>query len=133
MSVQLKLEKIAGVRYRQQTQRESTGKGGEKTKIWAFEPGDCQPDLDQRTREPLPSFTVYVSAGLKNLVVEKTGADTTVNFHNSSVRNQLRIRQQSKDKNGKWENVRDEYVPANTFCGVFVGAANRAIVDEMPT
>ena len=130
MSVQLKLDKVEGVRYRQQTQREVEGR---KEKSWAFEPQDCMPDLDARTHEPLPRFTVFVSSGLQNLVVEKKGAPTTVNFRNSSVRNQLRIRQQNKDKSGKWLNGPDTYVPANSYCGVYVGDSNRAIVDEMPT
>ncbi len=132
MSVQLKLEKVEGVRYRQQMYRDSNAKG-EKGKAWVFEPTACQPDLDPRTQEPLKVFTVYVAAGLKNLVIEKTGAAMTINFRNSSVRNQLRIRQQTKDKAGKWENVRDEYVKPNTYSGAFVGSDNRAIVDEMPT
>ncbi len=136
MAVQLKLDKVEGLRLRQQTQVEDVKKVKDvetRVKVWRFDGQDVPPDRDPRTQEPLPKFTAHVAYGLKNLVFEKKGQPITVNFRNSSVRNQLRIRQQTKDKAGAWQNSGDTYLAANTFGGVFVGDLHRAIVDEMPT
>jgi hypothetical protein len=153
MSVTLKLKHQDGTRFRQQMARkvERTENGTVlKGTEWAFEREDCQQDEDARKVDSdgkklkLGTYTIYVTAGLKNLVIEKKGKVEHVDFRNSSLRNQLRVQYQklvdANEKKGdkkphfEWRNDGSpQYVPANTFTGVFVGDNQRAIIDEMPT
>jgi hypothetical protein len=157
MSVTLKLKHLEGLRLRNQSAHKiaRTGKEGDggtviKGEEWKFDPDDCKQDEDQRKVEAdgshvkLGTYTVYITAGLKNLVVERKGKVEHVDFKNSALRNQLRIRYQklvdeNAGKEGKKPHLiwkpegQPQYIPANTWTGVFVGDGQRAIVDEMPT
>lgn len=161
MSVTLKLKHVDGLRLRQQqaskVSRTENGAILSGTE-WKFEhypaerdgsPGSI--DQDRHIREldadgqkrRLGTYTAYVTAGLKNLVVElKQPKVTHIDFQNSALRNSLRIRYQILEevkKDGKksafeWrDSGAPQYVPPNTWTGVFVGDKQRAIVDEMPT
>lgn len=152
MSIQLQFKAVDGIRVRQQTavkvERETDGIKHVVTE-WKFDQPDLEQDRDKRLVGPdgkhVPTgfFSVYVTTGLKNLVVERKGPTEPIEFRNSSLRNQLRIRpQQWVDLNvgtGKKPHLqwRDygaaQYVPANTFTGMFVGDTQRVIIDEMPT
>jgi hypothetical protein len=162
MSVTLKLNHEDGIRLRQQAatkvERVQTEVDGHKVDTpivskgvdWRFEREDVQQDEDPRKVDTngrkikLGTYTVYITAGLKNLVVERKGPVKPYNFHNNSIRNQIRIQPQKltevkKGKEGEkpvmgWKNDgTPTYVPANTFGGVFVGDNLRAVIDEMPT
>lgn len=156
MSIKLSLKHLEGLRLRQQAASKVEPKEGEKPTnelVWRFEHDDCKQDEDPRRLEAdgshvkLGTYTVYITANLKNLVVELKGKVIPVDFRNSALRNQIRIRYQklvdvSKAEEGKpkpkpklvWQNDgQPQYVPANTWTGVFVGDGQRAIVDEMPT
>lgn len=117
---------------------------------WKFDSEDCKQDEDIRrveadgTHTKLGTYTVYVTHNLKNLIVERKGKVEHVDFRNSSLRNQLRLRYQklidaNAGKEGKkphlvWQNDgQPQYIAANAWTGVFVGDGQRAVVDEMPT
>jgi len=158
MSILLKLTHKDGLRLRQQgackVERNVNGvalKGLE----WKFDPDDCKQDEDQRKRDQdgrpikLGTYSVHITANLKNLVIERKGSVESVDFRNSALRNQLRVQYQALTEtrpaqmNGEkvvksavkeWKNSGPaQYVAPNTFTGVFVGDGQRAIIDEMPT
>lgn len=159
MSVTLKLPYVEGIRLRQQAATNITRTtSGEVVngKEWKFEPKDCERELHQRLvgpdgkKVPLDHFIVYVTAGMRNLVVEKKGKIESYNFQNTALRNQLRVKYQklvpvvdkkgepAKTKEGKpimeWKDEgQPNYVAPNTYTGVYVGDGQRAMVDEMPT
>jgi hypothetical protein len=161
MSIALKIEHVEGVRLRQQSAHKierapAPGDGKEPTgpvksgTDWRFDVADCAQDEDYRRVGPdgkkikLGTYTVHVTAGMRNLVVERKGKVAPLNFKNPAVRNQIRVQYQKlvptgrKTKEGKevheWKNDGPaKYIAPNTFDGVFVGEAQRAIVDEMPT
>lgn len=164
MSVTLKLVHEEGIRLRQQAAHkidhkdEKTG-AVTQTVDWRFvkRPAsdgkvveECQQDEDPRRVEAngrkvqLGTYTVHVTAGANNLVVERKGKVAPFNFKNNSIRNQVRVQYQKlidsgrKTKDSKpvheWKNDgAAKYIPCNTFDGVFVGDGQRAIIDEMPT
>lgn len=153
MSVTLKLKHMEGLVLRQQMARhvDRTDSGTIiKGTEWVFEREPVKQDEDLRKVEAdgshvkLGTYTVYVTAGLKNMVVEKPGKIEHVDFRNSSLRNQLRLKYQKKaDVNSGKKDAkphlewRDEgapqYIAPNVWTGVFVGDGQRVIVDEMPT
>jgi hypothetical protein len=163
MSVTLKLVHEEGIRLRQQAahkieQKDLTG-AVSQTVDWRFvkrpDSGgkvveECQQDEDPRRvdsngrKMQLGTYTVHVTAGMNNLVIERKGKVTPFNFKNGSIRNQVRVQyqklvdsgRQTKDKKPvhEWKNDgAAQYLPPNTFGGAFVGDGQRAIVDEMPT
>lgn len=92
----------------------------------------------------LGTYTVHVTAGIRNLVVERAGKVAPFNFKNPAVRNQVRVKYQTLEKTGRktkdgkeiheWKDSGSpQYFPPNTHMGVFVGTGQRAVVDEMPT
>jgi hypothetical protein len=164
MSVTLKLVHEEGIRLRQQSAHkiEQTDlAGGPSTQIvdWRFvkRPAsdgkiveECQQDEDPRRvdangrKAQLGTYTVHVTAGMNNLVIERKGKVSPYSFKNPAIRNQVRVQHQRlvesgrKTKEGKsvheWKNDGvAKYVPPNSFDGVFVGDGQRAILDEMPT
>jgi hypothetical protein len=172
MSIQLKLSHEDGVRLRQQqasdvTRTEDrvvdgqTVRGGLVVtgKEWKFVKGqdnnghpteDVQQDEDLRRVDSmgkklkLGTYTVHITGGVRNLVVERTGKVKPYNFKNPAVRNQVRVKYQTLEKTGrKTKDGKDvhewkdsglpQYFPPNEHMGVFVGGGTRAIVDEMPT
>jgi hypothetical protein len=153
MSVMLKIGFVEGLRVRQQSAHkvERTAEGAViQGTEWRFDPTDVEQDRDQRRvdrdgkPEKLGTFTVHVVAGLKNMVLEKKGKVEHIQFRNSALRNQMRIRVQSqietrKAKDGKtpvmeWKDSGPvQYIPPNSWTGVSIGDGARAIVDELPT
>jgi hypothetical protein len=169
MSVMLKLQHEEGLRLRQQTAHKveragSIGDGDEKTgpiksgTDWKFDKyqdstgrvtEECPQDEDNRRVGPdgkkikLGTYTVHVTANMRNLVVERKGKVKPFNFKNTAVRNQMRVQHQKlvetpRKKDGKtvheWQNDGlPRYVAPNTFDGAFVGDGQRAVLDEMPT
>lgn len=149
MSIKLSLKHSEGLRLRNQSaiKVEKDGKPTNEV-VWKFDPEDCKQDEDLRKVEAdgshvkLGTYTSYITTGLKNLVVERKGKVEHVDFRNSSLRNQLRIRYQKLVEVKKGDKVTGKewrfdgqptYIPANTWTGVFVGDGQRAILDEMPT
>jgi hypothetical protein len=152
MSITLKIKHIDGLRLRQQAahkvERSADGSvvGGTK---WSFEREEPLQDTDARKVDSdgkpmkLGTYTIYITAGLKNLVIEYPDQvkATHVEFRNSAIRNQIRVRYQTRSEVKKGEKVHYEwkdsgsaqYVPANTFSGVHVDQNQRAILDECPT
>jgi hypothetical protein len=161
MSITLKLQHDDGIRLRQQSaakverlQTEVDGKQVDTPLVirgteWRFEKDDLKQDEDLRKlgadgkHLKLGTYTAYITAGLKNLVIERKGIIKSLDFRNSSVRNQMKIQVQKlvevkKGKDGsavkEWKNDGPaQYIPANTFGGAFVGDGQRAVIDEMPT
>jgi hypothetical protein len=172
MSVTLKLIHEEGIRLRQQAAHKIEHKPAHKDELtgtttpaveastdWRFTKRqgsdgkiveDCQQDEDPRRvdsngrKAQLGTYTVHVTAGMNNLVIERKGKITPFNFKNGAIRNQVRIQyqrlvdsgRQTKDKKPihEWKNDgAPQYLPPNTFGGAFVGDGQRAIVDEMPT
>lgn len=171
MSITLKLQHEDGIRLRQQIAHTITraaqlvdGKpveGGPviSGKEWRFEKTqdstgrtteECQQDEDMRRVGPdgkkvkLGTYTLYITAGMKNLVVERKGKVAPFNFKNPAIRNQMKIQYQAlkdtgrvtKEKKPVFEWVNDgpaQFIPPNTFGGIFVGDKQRAILEEMPT
>ena len=164
MSVTLKLVHEEGVRLRQQAAHKIEHKddltGAVTPSVdWRFvrrQASDgklveeCLQDEDPRRIDAhgrklqLGTYTVHVTAGMNNLVIERKGKVAPFNFKNPAIRNQVRVQYQRlvesgrKTKEGKpvheWKNDgQTKYIPPNTFDGVFVGDGQRAIVDEMPT
>lgn len=169
MSIQLRLTHEEGIRLRQQTAHtvERT-EGPERLvvagKDWKFDKyqdatgkttDECPQDEDNRRvgsdgkKLKLGTYTIHVTAGTRNLVVERKGKTKSFEFKNPAIRNQMRVKYQTlveklKDgkpvtQNGKpvhvWEDTpgQPQYIPPNSFGGVFVGDTQRAILDEMPT
>jgi RNase P/RNase MRP subunit p29 len=164
MSVTLKLTHEEGIRLRQQAahkieQKDLTGDHTVIATEWRFvkRPAsdgkiveECQQDEDPRRvgsdgrKVQLGTYTVHITAGMNNLVIERKGKVAPFNFKNGAIRNQVRVQYQrlletgKKTKEGKpiheWKNDGSpQYLPPNTFGGAFVGDGQRAIVDEMPT
>jgi hypothetical protein len=164
MSVTLKLQHEEGIRLRQQSahkaEHEDKLTGTKSTSVdWRFvkRPAsdgkiveECQQDEDPRRvdangrKMQLGFYTVHITAGMNNLVIERKGKVAPYQFKNPAIRNQVRVQHQRllpsgrKTKDGKevheWKNDgAAKYVPPNTFDGVFVGDGQRAILDEMPT
>lgn len=173
MSIQLRLQHEDGIRLRQQTahkvERVETlvdGKPVEGGPVkpttatdWRFDKWqdstgrtyeECQQDEDPRRVDAqgkklkLGTYTLHITAGMRNLVVERKGKVAPFNFKNPAIRNQLRIRYQTLEKTGRktkdgkdvheWKDSGSpQYIPPNTFAGVYVGDGQRAILDEMPT
>lgn len=163
MSVTLKLQHEDGLRLRQQSAHKLEDKDlttGEPVHSveWRFvkRPAsdgklveDCQQDEDPRRvdghgrKMQLGVYTLHITAGMNNLVVERKGKVAPLNFKNPAIRNQIRIQYQKlvdsgrqKDKKPIYEWKNDgppQYIPPNTFGGAFVGDGQRAILDEMPT
>ena len=149
MSITLKLNHVDGLNLRQQmankverTEGNQVVRGTE----WKLEPAiDPVTGLDQDRdirkigvdgkKEKLGTYTVHITAGLKNLIVSKKGPIVSVDFRNSSLRNQMRIKMQKFDtKDKKWKDDGSaQYIPPNSPYGVYVGDGQRAILDEMPT
>ena len=111
---------------------------------------DCQQDEDPRRvgndgkKLQLGTYTVHITHGNNNLVIERSGKVAPFNFKNNAIRNQIRLQYQKlvdsgrKTKEGKpvheWKNDgAAQYIPPNTFGGAYVGDGQRAILDEMPT
>jgi hypothetical protein len=163
MSVTLKLVHEEGIRLRQQSahkieNRDLTGAVSQSVD-WRFvkRPAsdgkiveDCQQDEDARRvdasgrKMQLGTYTLHITAGMNNLVIERKGKVASFGFKNSAIRNQVRVQhqrlvdsgRQTKDKKPVYEWKNDgaaKYIPPNTFDGVFVGDGQRAILDEMPT
>jgi hypothetical protein len=164
MSVTLKLVHEEGIRLRQQAAHKIEHKD-EKTGAvtqsvdWRFvkRPAsdgriveECQQDEDPRRvdsngrKMQLGTYTVHVTAGMNNLIIERKGKVAPFNFKNGAIRNQIRVQYQKLVDSGRktkdqkpvheWKNDgAPRYIPANTFDGAFVGDGQRAIVDEMPT
>lgn len=170
MSIQLKLTHEEGVRLRQQSAhkvervapvvdgKEVAGGQVKSGTDWRFDKfqfpngqttDECQQDEDPRRvgndgkKLKLGTYTLHVTAGARNLVIERKGKVTAFNFKNTALRNQMRIKYQTLEKTERQHKGKDvyewhdsgmpQYVPPNTPCGVFVGDNQRAIVDEMPT
>lgn len=174
MSIQLKLQHEDGLRLRQQQSQEvtrtedrtvdgNTVRGGlvvpVSAKEWKFvritdnnghPTEDVQQDEDLRRvdsngkKMKLGTYTVHVTAGVRNLVVERAGKIGAFSFKNPAVRNQVRVKYQTLEKTGRhtkegkdvheWKDSGlPQYFPPNAFMGVYVGAGQRAILDEMPT
>lgn len=150
MSVQLKFDYVDGLRLRQQMAHNVERKDGDVQSgtEWRFE-GEVPRDTDPRKRDQngapmiLNTLTFYVSYGLRNCVVEKKGKPDNLTFRNASLRNQLRLRQQTFVDSGRknkadepikvWKDESVSYLPANTWGGIFIGDGVRAIIDEMAT
>lgn len=154
MSIMLKTKHVDGLRLRQQS-NVGTAKDGVTTKEWKFEPDECRQDEDSRLvgadgkKIKLGTYTVYLTAQVRNLVIEKKGKLESYDLKNSALRNQMRVQYQklvplikddkpAKTKEGKtimeWKNDgAPQYTPPNTVGGAFVGDGQRVIVDEMPT
>lgn len=164
MSVTLKLTHEEGLRLRQQSAHkiehkdEKTGTTSTTTE-WRFvkRPDssgkiveECQQDEDPRRvdshgrKAQLGTYTVHITAGMNNLVIEKKGKVTPYQFKNPAIRNQVKVQHQRLVDSGRktqdkkpiheWKNDgAAKYVPPNSFDGVFVGDGQRAILDECPT
>jgi hypothetical protein len=172
MSITLKLVHEEGIRLRQQAAHKIEHKPEHKDELtgtttpavpasvdWRFtkRPGsdgkiteECGQDEDPRRvdsngrKVQLGTYTLHITSGMNNLVIERKGKVAPFSFKNNSIRNQVRVQHQrlvesgrvTKDKKPvhEWKNDgTPKYVPANTFDGVFVGDGQRAILDEMPT
>jgi hypothetical protein len=163
MSVTIKLNHEEGIRLRQQAAHKIDHKDltGAVTQSvdWRFvkRPAsdgkiveECQQDEDPRRvdsngrKAQLGTYTVHITAGMNNLVIERKGKVAPYSFKNPAIRNQVRVQhqrlvdsgRQTKDKKPvhEWKNDgAAKYIPPNTFDGVFVGDGQRAILDECPT
>ena len=157
MSIALKFNHIEGLRLRQQSahdvQRTADNQivGG---KEWRFDVGadrkplEVEQDKDERRRDAtgapalLGTYTAHITAGLRNLVVEKSGKAENIPFRNSAIRNRLKVRYQTlvtqkhekSDKvTQKWQDSNSQFVEPNSWGGAFVGDTTRVILEEMPT
>jgi hypothetical protein len=164
MSVTLKLNHEEGIRLRQQNAHKAENKDSLTGTVshavdWRFVKRmasdgkmveECSQDEDPRRvdsagrRVQLGTYTVHVTHGNNNLVIERKGKVTPYNFKNGAIRNQVRVQYQKlldsgrKTKDGKpvheWKNDgQPQYIAPNTFGGVYVGDGQRAILDECPT
>lgn len=166
MAIQLKLQHEEGLRLRQQTAHKVERKGGQDGggvpvmgTDWRFDrfqnadghsTDEVPQDRDPRRvgadgkHIPLGTYTVHVTANMRNLVVERKGKVTPFNFKNPAIRNQMRVKYQTLEKTGRktkdgkeiheWKDSgQPTFIAPNTFGGAFVGDNQRAILDEMPT
>jgi hypothetical protein len=172
LSTQLKLTDSEGLRLRQQSATDvehvKTVQNDDgtavvqvvKSKDWKFDkltdyegrPVDfMDQDRDVRLvdgagkKMKLGTYSPHITAGTRNLVVERKGKVKSLDFLNRAIRNQLRIKYQElkdtgrKTKDGKpihqWEDAPGQpvYVAPNTWGGAFVGDNQRAIIEELPT
>lgn len=138
MSITLAFRHIDGLVLQQQTLYKD-----KDSQTWKNDPEAVKQDEDPRRRDErglptkLGTYHMHLTANLKNLVISNKGPVTHVDFRNSSLRNQLRIKTQVlTDVKGRkeWKDSGTPvFVPANAFGGAFVGTGQRAILDEMPT
>lgn len=163
MSITLKLAHEDGIRLRQQSAHKTDQKDKDGTVVtrvdWRFmkrqEPNgqtveECSQDEDFRRvgadgkKIKLGTYTVHVTYGMNNLVVERKGKVAPFSFKNPAIRNQVRMQYQKLEPTSKktkdekviheWKNDGPaQYVPPNSFSGAYVGDGQRVIVDEMPT
>lgn len=153
MAIQLNIKHIDGLRLRQQIAQKverASDAGVVSGTEWKFDPAGVSRDLDPRNRDgngapiQLPSYTAYIAHGLRNLVIERKGAPTNIEFRNPSLRNSIKFQGQElkatgrKDKDGvaikEWRNYGTAlYLPPNSPCGAHVGDGIRAILEEQPT
>jgi hypothetical protein len=157
VSIALRFQHIEGLRLRQQSAHDVERTPDNQIvsgKEWRFDIGpdrkplEVEQDKDERRRDaqgmptPLGTYTAHVTAGLRNVVVEKTGKAENIAFRNNSVRNKLKVRYQSlitveNEKTGKttskWQDSGSQFVDANSWGGAFVGDNSRVILDEQPT
>lgn len=172
MSITLKLQHEEGIRLRQQSAQtvhrapqKVDGKNVEggpviSGKEWKFDKfqnadgkttDECDQDRDHRQvgsdgkKIPLGTYTIHITSGMRNLVVERKGKVAPFNFKNPAIRNQMKIQYQTLKDTGRktkgeqkpvFEWVNDgppQYIPPNSFGGAFVGDKQRAILEEMPT
>ena len=153
MAIALKLEHVDGLRLRQQLATKVARQDGVilAGTEWRFEKVQgthedavVPRDLDLRTKEPINTYSPTINYGLKNLVIERKGPITHLQFRNSSVRNLLRIKVQTQVATGKpgrdgeeikkWQDSGvPQYLAAQAWGGVAVGDGTRAILDECPT
>ena len=93
---------------------------------------------------PLGTYTVHVTAGMRNLVVERKGKVAPYNFKNGAMRNQMRVKYQElkptdrKTKDGKvvheWKDSGTGPVhPAQHPVRRVRGRQPARDLDEMPT
>jgi hypothetical protein len=154
VSIMLKTKHVDGLRLRQQSHVGSTV-GDVTTREWKFEPEECRQDEDSRLVGPdgkkvkLGTYTIYLTAQVRNLVIEKKGKIESYDLKNSALRNQMRVQYQKLQpvvKDGKPARTKEgkpimewkadgpaQYTPPNAVGGAFVGDGQRAIVDEVPT
>jgi hypothetical protein len=164
MSIQLKLQHEEGIRLRQQQSQEVTrsddgsvqGKPGKEWKFVRFTDNnghqveDVQQDEDARLvgndgkKLKTGFYTIHITAGIRNLVLERKGKVAPFNFKNPAIRNQVRVKYQTLEKTGRktatgkdvheWrDSGLPQYHAPNSFMGVFIGDNTRAVIDEMPT
>jgi hypothetical protein len=154
MAICLKIKHTDGLRLRQQVAsvQARAGDGAViKGAQWHFEKdpitkrdAEVPRDLDQRSRKPLDTSTVYVSYGLKNLVIDRKGVPAGVDLFNSSLRNSLKVQIETLTEvktKGDEKKVQKEWVPSGppafiapmATSGVIVGDGVRAILNEVPT
>jgi hypothetical protein len=164
MSVTVKLVYEEGIRLRQQEAHKIEHKDDKTGAVsqsvdWRFvkRPAsdgkiveECQQDEDSRRvdasgrKVKLGTYTLHITAGMNNLVIERKGKVAPYSFKNPAIRNQVRVQHQKLVDSGRktqdkkpvheWKNDgAAKYIPPNTFDGVFVGDGQRAILDECPT
>lgn len=143
MSITLRFTHIEGLTLQQQTLHKE-----KDSQTWKNDPETARRDVDYKQLDSkgrprqLDSYEpLYVTAGMRNVVLTKKGPIVHVDFRNSSLRNQLRLKTQvltevKGDKGAvkkEWKDSSTSFVAANTFSGAFIGDGQRAILDEMPT
>lgn len=145
MSTLIQLRHIDGFRVRQQDYKDvpdsrfkdklKEGESLPMVKAWRFpeDGGIVRQDVDNRTHEPMGTYSPYVAYNLRNLVIECRGTKQNVSFRNANVRQVLKVSQQELGKDKKWKPVGSCMIPPNTWGGCVVGDGNRAIVEELPT
>lgn len=145
MSTMIQLRHIDGLRVRQQDYKDvpdSRFKGelkeGEQlptVKAWRFpvDGGEVRQDVDNRTHEPLGSYSPYIGYNLRNLVIDRKGKQENVTFRNGNVRQSLKISQQELGRDKKWKPAGVSILSANSWGGCVVGDGNRAVIEELPT
>ncbi len=157
MSIMLQFKHVDGLRLRQQSAHDVERTPDNQIvagKEWRFDigpdrkPQEVEQDKDERRRDAqghptlLGTYTAHITAGLRNLVVEKTGKAENIAFRNSSVRNKLKVRYQTLTGEGaepgkkvkqQWKDSGTQFVDANSWGGAFIGDTTRVILDEQPT
>ena len=118
MSVTLKLVHEEGIRLRQQSAHRIEHKDEKTDKVthtsvdWRFvkRPAsdgkvveECQQDEDPRRvdsngrKMQLGTYTLHITAGMNNLVIERKGKVSPYSFKNPAIRNQVRVQHQTDD------------------------------------